>query len=717
MGATETEDTVANYGITKGTPDWDVPLNADLNDINNRLTSSESLITSLQGSQSTQDLEILSLQSGVAQNSTDIVTNTNSINSLNTSVGTLQGQVATNTSNIATNTSNISTNTTNITTLQGQVSTNTTQIAQRVTIDSQVINVKDHGAIGDGVNDDTSGINAAVTALGGNGGTVYFPPGAYRLNSSSPITLPAATSLVGASPEASTILIGSSNTATTAVDVTGDYAQIKNLTIRGTSSTVSSNPTAFGIQSVNNQYLKIENVILRYVNNYGIKAWGDTTDTGTGGTTLHAGVILNSSIVSCAGGVWVRTTNGGAASGVWPANFQIIGLFTRFLGLNAGTNANLDGIRIEDCGDVLIQNCFAWMNSTTGGTGAAMRIAGNCAAIFIQNLDALGPTTGVANVRIASNGNGDPQNVQINGGVIQQGNIGLSVSGASNQVRVRGVRILNNQTHNVLVDSTGFGIYLDECLLSLGGQGATGTNYDVNWTGTAEGFITDCRFGSSVVSSGTAGVQGVINITSATVRVDNVNFAGSGSTGTTIFPTNFPQYLLRADLTNAEWRGNLDMRLTGGNRLSIRADTATSNGIAFNVAGTSSNDDCRIAGDGTIAWGPGTSGRDVSWGRQGATTVGTPDSDIQIGLAGKTLKVKSGTNAKAGTTSAMVSGSTTVNTTAITANSVVVASLKTAGGTVGAPFVSAVTPGTSFTLKSTSGTDTSVYNWIILEVI
>lgn len=716
---------MADYTIPQGTVPWDAQMNANLTDINTRLTTGETTnaaqataISTLQTSDSTQTANITALQASDATQNTNISTNTGNITTLQGQMSTANTNIATNTANIATNTSNIATNTTNITTLQGQMTTVTNTANQAVPRDTLVISVKDHGAAGDGTTDDTSAINAAVTSLGGNGGTVYFPPGTYRLNNSNPITLPANTSLVGASPEASTILIGSSNTAGAAVNVTGDYAQVSNLTIRGTSSTVSSNPTAFGVQSVNNQFLKIENVIFRFVNNYAVKAWGDTVDTGTGGTTLHGGVILNSSIVSCAGGVYLKTTNGGSISSVWPANFQIIGLFTRFLGLNAGSSPNLDGIRIEDCGDVLVQNCFAWMNASTGGTGSAFHVNGNCAAIFVQNLDALGPTTGAANVLLDSNANGDPQNVQINGGVIQQGAIGLSIGGAVNQVRVRGVRILNNQTHNVQVSSTGFGIYLDECLLSLGGQGATGTNYDINWTGSAEGWITDCRFGSSIVSSGTAGVQGVIQNTSATIRVVNVNFTGTGTTAANKYTGVNPQFHMDGSGTNLEWRGNMDMRLTGSNRLQVAADTSASNAIAFNVGGTAGFDNARILGDGTMQFGTGSGSRDTTWGRQGTANIGTTDSDISINLAGKSLKVKSGTNAKAGTVTANGTTAVTVSTTAITANSVVVFGLKTQSGTAAttAPFMSAVTAGTSFQIKSSAG-DTSVYNWVILDLI
>lgn len=64
-------------------------------------------------------------------------------------------------------------------------------------------NVKDYGAIGDGSNDDTSAITAAITALPATGGTVFFPPGVYKVSST--ITLSANQRLVGSGIGATTI--------------------------------------------------------------------------------------------------------------------------------------------------------------------------------------------------------------------------------------------------------------------------------------------------------------------------------------------------------------------------------------------------------------------------------------------------------------------------------------------------------------------------------
>jgi hypothetical protein len=56
----------------------------------------------------------------------------------------------------------------------------------------------------------------------------------------------------------------------------------------------------------------------------------------------------------------------------------------------------------------------------------------------------------------------------------------------------------------------------------------------------------------------------------------------------------------------------------------------------------------------------------------------------------------------------------TVVNAAVTSSSVVLFTLKTVGGTVGAiPVVATITPGTGFTVKGTAG-DTSTYNYRLL---
>ena len=69
-------------------------------------------------------------------------------------------------------------------------------------------------------------------------------------------------------------------------------------------------------------------------------------------------------------------------------------------------------------------------------------------------------------------------------------------------------------------------------------------------------------------------------------------------------------------------------------------------------------------------------------------------------------------DAHGGTFTCATSAATVANTY-VTANSVVLFSLKTVGGTVAAPFIATITTGTGFTLTCGAG-DTSTYNYIIL---
>ena len=64
-----------------------------------------------------------------------------------------------------------------------------------VTKSSDLISVKDFGALGDGSSDDTTFIQNAVNSISATGGTIYFPQGVYRITA--PITISNNTSTYG----------------------------------------------------------------------------------------------------------------------------------------------------------------------------------------------------------------------------------------------------------------------------------------------------------------------------------------------------------------------------------------------------------------------------------------------------------------------------------------------------------------------------------------
>ena len=94
-------------------------------------------------------------------------------------------------------------------------------------------------------------------------------------------------------------------------------------------------------------------------------------------------------------------------------------------------------------------------------------------------------------------------------------------------------------------------------------------------------------------------------------------------------------------------------------------------------------------------------------------TIEGTNNQVVLNKLGGGFSVKEGVNGKQGIVT-LVAGTATVTTT-VTANSRIFLTAQSAGGTVGAVYVSARTAGTSFTITSTSGADTSVIAYEIFE--
>lgn len=64
----------------------------------------------------------------------------------------------------------------------------------------------------------------------------------------------------------------------------------------------------------------------------------------------------------------------------------------------------------------------------------------------------------------------------------------------------------------------------------------------------------------------------------------------------------------------------------------------------------------------------------------------------------------------------LVAGTVTVNDTTVTANTIVMLTRKTSGGTPGTLITYTVSAGTSFTINSDSALDTSTFSYFLIEV-
>jgi hypothetical protein len=118
--------------------------------------------------------------------------------------------------------------------------------------------------------------------------------------------------------------------------------------------------------------------------------------------------------------------------------------------------------------------------------------------------------------------------------------------------------------------------------------------------------------------------------------------------------------------------------------------------------------------DGQVQWGPGSAGRDVTLNRSAVGVLSVSQGAFSVTTAGQGLAVKEGANAKQGT-AVLVAGAVVVANTAVTANSRILLTSQVDGGAPGFLRVSARTAGTSFTITSSSGTDTSTVAFQIFE--
>lgn len=140
--------------------------------------------------------------------------------------------------------------------------------------------------------------------------------------------------------------------------------------------------------------------------------------------------------------------------------------------------------------------------------------------------------------------------------------------------------------------------------------------------------------------------------------------------------------------------------------------------IAGDVTNLSFNDSTfALAATGTITAGTGlvatTGGVTATAGDITAT-----NGNIIANTAGKGLRIKSGSNARIGS-STLSSGTVVVSNTSITTNTKIFLTVRTLG-TVSVPkavAVTAISANTSFTITSADNTDTSVIDWMLVESV
>lgn len=188
--------------------------------------------------------------------------------------------------------------------------------------------------------------------------------------------------------------------------------------------------------------------------------------------------------------------------------------------------------------------------------------------------------------------------------------------------------------------------------------------------------------------------------------------------------TSDANYRFYTDAAGKHWWGNgtaaVDTNLyrSGANQLStddtfvVNRAAASDQALAFYI-NPEANYRFYAETGGKLWWGDGAGSLDTNLYRSAANIL-TTDDDFAIAAAGKGLKVKEGSNARMGTAT-LVAGSSVVSNTSVTANSRIFLTSQVDGGTPGFLRVSTRTAATSFTITSSSGTDTSTVAYLIVE--
>jgi len=240
-----------------------------------------------------------------------------------------------------------------------------------------------------------------------------------------------------------------------------------------------------------------------------------------------------------------------------------------------------------------------------------------------------------------------------------------------------------------------------------GGTGSTTQNFvDLTTTqasiGGVKTFTAATNFFSAALTGATAGTSELTSKVTGDAN-NRFNMTADGGhnwgPGTAVTDTNL-------------YRGGVGMVQTDF-QFEVNAALSTSTAYGVQVAGDTF-DRHRVTADGNTTIGPGNASRDVTFGRTAANQLGLTTTDLAIVSAGRGLKIAEGSNAKMGVAT-LSGGTVTVATTAVNANSRIFLTAQSSGAAPGALRVSTITAGTSFVITSSSGTDTSIAAWLIVD--
>lgn len=369
--------------------------------------------------------------------------------------------------------------------------------------------VKDFGAVGDGSTDDTTAIQACITAVGVTGGTVWFPKGNYKVSSA--LTVTAGNTCLEGEGYGASIITTSHASADVITVGTGTVLSVANVAVRDLAFRTSVTRTDGSAVAMNGCYIgevtgcntsgmfrgitvKGTSKLIFLERNYvaspvpatgiGIYLTGNSNDVymtnnfviGDSGSQPSAGILIDN------------------ANGIW--------------GYNTDTFQTQNGLYISPGNGQLVENVFMLKCAYDSGSGTGFTIAtsGTGAARRIQMTSCWSGSNALHGVNIAG------------------------AAGVIDDVQLLGYRAYVNGQYGILCSGSGaINIALSECISSGNSASSSGTYHGIGFgTGSSKFWVRNCRSGQIGNMSNTQGYGlAMTDSTSNNLMVIGNDFTGN----------------------------------------------------------------------------------------------------------------------------------------------------------------------------------------------
>ncbi len=376
--------------------------------------------------------------------------------------------------------------------------------------------VKQYGAKGDGVTDDTLSIQACIDAVGAaGGGIVYVPRGTYKV--SVPLVVhDNGVSLVGEGRKAS--VLASASAANDVLQLGNGTATVGYIDVSGLGFTASATKTGgCNINVTSAQHVDIRDVYMSNgwiginIDNRGLQSDckiscceilncggpGICLGSQNSSTVVNEVFISDVTVASCSPGMLMSL-----ASGVYGHGISFYQCSPNALEISVPTGKYVNDVIMTDC-----------MFDSSTGDGITISGGGQVGSIYFKG--------GVANTNANSG-------INLIAGPVLQG------------VSIEGMEVSNNQQHGIVIDS-GTGVTVADCGIYNNSQ-QTNNAYDGIGVGAN---VREFRVTNNIVGRG-----GWVGISQVCRQQYGLYIAGGTSDGYTI--------------TGNTWRGNVTAGLVDG---------------------------------------------------------------------------------------------------------------------------------------------------------